>query len=236
MREKLELDARTIDISIAHRLGARDNAKNRTRCIIVRFVRRSDINKVKAATRKLQGTRYGVSDDLPVSWAIARSKAYKQHVKPAKDNKQKVRWQGDRLFIDGKEVRLDCSGSISDHHLETDTSDNNTVSLPQRAPRTPRSRPRTTTTRHTRNSGKFTANAPTASTESQSPPNSPVSVNHLSPGTSSHASLSEGSVSNITLTQSLQDKLDRFQYRDRRRISDTERAGPSNGTRSQSRQ
>ncbi len=227
MREKLELDARNIDISIAHRLGARENNdKNRTRCIIVRFVRRSDINKVKAATRKLQGTRYGVSDDLPASWATARSRAYKQHVKPAKENKQKVRWRGDRLFIDGKEVRLDRSGFTPgpDHHL----TDTNTVSLPQRTPRTPRSRPHTT--RNTVN-----GNAPTRSTESQSPPSSPVSVrgrDHHSPSTSSHASLSEGSVSNTTLTQSLQDRLDQFQYRDS--ANDTDRAGPSNSTRRQS--
>lgn len=105
--DKLKLDANEIDFSIVHRLGAYKTGQSR--CIMAWFVRRKDINKVKAACVNLRGTKFGVAEDLPSEWAAARRQAYLIHVKPAKADNKKVHWKADKLFIDGKQVDIRSS-------------------------------------------------------------------------------------------------------------------------------
>lgn len=104
--DKLGLDPARIMFSVVHRLGQWQDNNNR-RCIIARFVRRVDVSRVKAAAVKLAGTRFGISEDLPASWAELRKKAHSTVVKPAREAGKKVRWRGRRLFINGKEVSPD---------------------------------------------------------------------------------------------------------------------------------
>lgn len=101
----MKLDAERIDFSIVHRLGP--FTQGRSRCIIARFIRRSDAIKVKDAAVSLRGTRYGIAEDLPTEWAAIRRDAYPKYVKPAKENKKRIRWQGNRLFIAGEEINLE---------------------------------------------------------------------------------------------------------------------------------
>lgn len=137
MTDKLHLDGQNIDLSIAYRIGSLSNVNNRPRCILARFVRRRDVGRVKAAASNLRGTTFGISDDLPPTWAAARKKAHKTFVIPARKNKQKVRWQGATLMIDGKMMDLeqqDSDTNIKKNSTQastsagtSDTEDSNTV-------------------------------------------------------------------------------------------------------------
>lgn len=105
LERQLKMNTENIEFSVVYRLGPRPE-NNRNRCIIARFVKRSDVDKVKAGAVKLRGTNYGISEDLPPAWAEKRRQAYQQHVRPARAEKRKVRWRGDRLFIDDREISL----------------------------------------------------------------------------------------------------------------------------------
>ena len=105
----LRIDVDAIVFSIVHRLGPlpRDNNRNEGgRCILARFTRRADVERIKAASRHLRGTRFGISEDLPAEWAATRKAAHVKYVKPAKQAGKKVRWKGQTLTIDGEEVNL----------------------------------------------------------------------------------------------------------------------------------
>lgn len=129
--EKLMLDARQLDFSIVHRLGPYNPGQ--PRCILARFVRRRDINKVRAACSHLRGTKFGVAEDLPSEWAAVRRRAHHRYVKPAKENNKKIRWRGDRLFIDNQEVNLKptpedevpIAGNIRQPVIPSDPSNDN---------------------------------------------------------------------------------------------------------------
>lgn len=113
---QLKLDGEQIDFSVVHRLGA--YRPGQCRCILARFVRRREQWNVKAAATNLKGTKYGISDDLPASWAAARRQAHQKFVRPARVEKKKVRWRGARLFIDDREVNIDhVSRNDSDRTL-----------------------------------------------------------------------------------------------------------------------
>ena len=102
--EKLKLDPRDIDFSIVHRLGP--YKPGQSRCILARFVRRKDIQRIKAACVNLRGTKFGVSDDLPSEWAAARKQAYPRYVKPAKEEKKKIRGRGTDYSLMMKRLTL----------------------------------------------------------------------------------------------------------------------------------
>lgn len=107
---KLRLNTDDIDFSTVHRIGQPNKG---SRCIIARFVKRSDVEKVKAGAVKLRGSAFGISEDLPPSWAEKRKRAYTRHIKPARAEKKKIRWRGNQLYIDDKEVDLTSSPSPS---------------------------------------------------------------------------------------------------------------------------
>ncbi len=194
--EKLQLNTKYIDFSIVHRLGAKNN-RGGARCIIARFVRRSDVQKVKAGAVKLGGTRYGISEDLPHEWAVARSKAHKQHVKPAKEKKQKIRWKGATLFVDGREVKLSNERANSPEVVDSGRerrdprptnvsparADNDETSSAQSTPLSPRPR-RDRRRRSSSPRGADRANRSASDTDS-----------------------------NVTLTQSLLDRLNDFRHK-----------------------
>ena len=96
-----------IQFSTVYRVGPSND--KRPRCIVGRFTRRSDCERVKAAARNLKGTRYGIAEDLPPEWAELRRLAHPIHVKPARQEGKQVRWRGPRLFIDGQEVMMSLS-------------------------------------------------------------------------------------------------------------------------------
>lgn len=103
--EKLRLNPDVINFSIVHRLGP--YKAGQSRCIIARFVRRIDADRVKAAAVKLKGTKFGVSEDLPAAWVATRRSAFERYVRPARADKKRVRWRGKRLFIAGEEINLE---------------------------------------------------------------------------------------------------------------------------------
>lgn len=105
----LHIDDQNIDFSIVYRVGRHSN-DTRPRCILGRFVRRSDVERVKAAAPNLRGTRFVITEDLPPEWAELRRLAYPVHVRPARQEGKKVRWRGPQLFIDGREVTLSLTG------------------------------------------------------------------------------------------------------------------------------
>lgn len=107
---KLRLNTDDIDFSTVHRIGQPNKG---SRCIIARFVKRSDVEKVKAGAVRLRGSAFGIADDLPPSWAEKRKQAYNRHIKPARAEKKKIRWRGNQLYIDDKEVDLTSSTSPS---------------------------------------------------------------------------------------------------------------------------
>lgn len=122
--EKLDIDGDDIEFSTVFRQGVppsnvrhdrhHDVANNRPRCIIARFVRRSDAQRIRAATRKLQGTPFGVSEDLPSEWVKVRKAGY--HLfKKAKAEGKTARWRGPRLFING--VRAEITPSTGNENL-----------------------------------------------------------------------------------------------------------------------
>lgn len=129
--ERLRLNPDLIDFSIVHRLGS--YKAGQSRCIIARFVRRIDVDRVKAAAVNLKGTRFGVSEDLPSAWVATRRSAFERYVRPARADKKRVRWRGKRLFIAGEEINLEKTRNRidqEDRHDRDQTqqtdSDNNT--------------------------------------------------------------------------------------------------------------
>lgn len=87
--DMLKIDGEALDFSIVHRLGP--YKQGQSRCILARFVRRSDVIRVKAASVNLRGSTFGISDDLPAAWAALKRQAYIKYIKPARENKQRVR-------------------------------------------------------------------------------------------------------------------------------------------------
>lgn len=110
MGRQLDIEEHTIGFSTVYRVGLSRN--NRPRCIIAKFLRRSDCDKVKAAGINLRGTTFGISEDLPPEWAEIRRLAHPIHVKPAKQQGKRVKWRGPQLFIDGVEVELERTRTI----------------------------------------------------------------------------------------------------------------------------
>lgn len=108
MANQLEIDHQSIEFSAIYRIGLSNvvNDEKKPRCILARFVRRTDRDNVLRAARNLRGTKFGIAEDLPRDWVEARRKAHQAIVKPAKQQKKQVRWRGQNLFIDGVEVDL----------------------------------------------------------------------------------------------------------------------------------
>lgn len=109
MANQLNIDEENITFSAVFRIGQSNVAINdhrRLRCIMAKFVRRADRDRVLAASRNLRGTTYGFAEDLPWEWAQIRKKAHPTFVKPARQRKQQIRWRGAKLYIDGAEVDL----------------------------------------------------------------------------------------------------------------------------------
>lgn len=104
IRRHLHLDERSIDFSTVYRVGI--NNHNRPRCIVGRFLRRRDCERVRSAAPNLKGTRFSIVEDLPPEWAELRRLAHPIHVRPARQEGKKVRWRGPRLFVNDHEVIL----------------------------------------------------------------------------------------------------------------------------------
>lgn len=134
IENNLQLDTKHMQFSVVHRLGPVTNANNRGgRCILARFLRRVDVNKVKAAAVKLRGTKFGISEDLPASWAEIRRQAHPAIVRPAREAGKRVRWRGRKLFVDGREVNIDSRSKTREHVLPSSPG----TSRPQSPPPAP---------------------------------------------------------------------------------------------------
>lgn len=82
-------------------------SKKRTTQIVAQFMNEQDASVIKsAAYKRPKGSRGSVEDDLPIEWAQIRKSAYETHVKPAKAQSKKIRWFGDKLFIDNIRINL----------------------------------------------------------------------------------------------------------------------------------
>lgn len=58
-------EADSFEFQRVHRIGKRDPSQEKTRPIIARFLRYSDRERVMSSARKLKGTGFGISPDLP---------------------------------------------------------------------------------------------------------------------------------------------------------------------------
>ena len=86
-----------------------------TRTIVVNFQKQTDIQLIKnAAYKKPKGTRGGVREDLPYTWATKRSDLFKKFILPARQDKDfpkpvKVKWTGADLELNGVNVNPEKS-------------------------------------------------------------------------------------------------------------------------------
>lgn len=134
MEREMNIDTDRIEFSTVHRVGRITQQPKQSRCIIARFVRRNDVQRVKGAASNLRGTHYGVSEDLPAEWVATRRRAHQKFVKPAREQNKRVRWRGDELFIDGKKVDLHADNGRSG--LRPDSASNITAATPDNINRT----------------------------------------------------------------------------------------------------
>lgn len=191
---ELGLDQEHMEFSVVHRIGAPSNV-NGGRCILARFIRRSDIDIIKSASRNLKGTRFGISEDLPAEWVFIRKTAHSRLVKPAKQAGKQVRWRGHRLFIDGKEVD---TGKASKPRSRPNTKKQSTPDVsrsPSPKPQRPVERTRSRRIRNLQPSSSFRDSSADSSTETL---------------TQSHANIDQQD--RETTRQSPRSRLGRFRF------------------------
>lgn len=100
---------KNIEFQRIHKVGKPMMGPTDTRPIIARFVRFTDVEKIKeAAMKKPKGSPGGVQDDLPAPWAQTRKALHDQFIKPAKQAKikLKIKWFQDKLTLNGHAVHL----------------------------------------------------------------------------------------------------------------------------------
>lgn len=113
LREEMNID-RDIAFDRVHRLGRYDMYKKYPRPIIAKFERYRDKETVrKAAPQSLFGKRYGVREQFPPEIEEKRKVLYPE-AKKARGNKNNVvRLVRDKLFVNGREVRVDSQAKGS---------------------------------------------------------------------------------------------------------------------------
>ena len=105
----------------AYRVVTRAASQRVTTHILARFQNLDEAAQVKsAAYKKPKGTSGSVEEDLPFEWAQTRKMAYTKYVKPAKIMGEKVRWVGDKLYINNVHVTIKKEEQIDQFDSESD--------------------------------------------------------------------------------------------------------------------
>lgn len=119
LRDEMDID-RDIAFDRVHRLGRYDMYKKYPRPIIAKFERYRDKEAVrKAAPQSLFGKRYGVREQFPPEIEEKRKVLYPE-AKKARGNKNNVvRLVRDKLFVNGREVKVDSQAKGSEHQRLT---------------------------------------------------------------------------------------------------------------------
>ncbi|CAH1798587.1 unnamed protein product [Owenia fusiformis] len=101
-----------VSISNAYRMGA-PGGQGRIAPIFVEFQTRRDVDRVKkTAWTKQNSKTVKIREDLPNELRKLRGKAYANHIKAAKREQKKFRWDLDKLFINN--VQIDLSAEIEE--------------------------------------------------------------------------------------------------------------------------
>ena len=135
LRDEMDID-RQIAFDRVHRLGRYDMYKKYPRPIIAKFERYRDKEAVrKAAPQSLFGKRYGVREQFPPEIEEKRKVLYPE-AKKARGNKNNVvRLVRDKLFVNGREVKVDsqAKGSqqqrLTQNHTQTFLNTNRSENL-----------------------------------------------------------------------------------------------------------
>ncbi|XP_020619744.1 protein unc-13 homolog C-like [Orbicella faveolata] len=96
-------EADSFEYQRVHRIGKRDPSQEKPRPIIARFLRYSDRERVMSSARKLKGTGFGISPDLPKEIVDRRKELMPKFKKAKEDGKSAFfkRSEPDKLFIEG---------------------------------------------------------------------------------------------------------------------------------------
>ena len=97
-REKIRIDR-------SHRMG-RMQRDGKPRPIVVKFNFFKDKEEIRLNARKLAGTKIGISEQYPGEIQEIRKRLYPVY-KEARKNKKKATFVRDKLFINGKEFKLE---------------------------------------------------------------------------------------------------------------------------------
>ena len=117
IKEKMMIDQTLITgikIIRVHRLGG---TKGQTIRPIVAQLNPEGVNIIMRHAKNLKGTQYGVNFQLPKEMAEQRKRLL-PIAKEAREQKKKVSWSGEKLFVDSKEIKVVKDG-IRDINLNT---------------------------------------------------------------------------------------------------------------------
>ena len=97
--DKLKLRAEDIQIDRAHRMGQK--VDQRSRPIIVKCANNSTKQAIMRNAKNLKNTKYGINEQVPREYNERRNQLMTTY-KVAKDQGKKVRWNRDKLIVEGK--------------------------------------------------------------------------------------------------------------------------------------